>query len=134
LHATGLLAANPNRACRAAEIATSFKVSVAHLEKVMQRLARAEVVTATRGPRGGFQLARPAGKITLLEVFEAIEGRLTGNQCLLRARTCDGTACMLGGMVDRFNKETIDYLSKTTLSEIVNTFINHKTNKETGRK
>ena len=133
LHAAGFLAANPGRACRAAEIATSFGLSVAHLEKVMQRLAHAGLVTATRGPKGGFQLARPAREVTLKEVFETIEGRLNGSQCLLRTQACDGTACLLGGIVSRFNRETADYLSKTTLSDVIGVF-DKKENKKARRK
>jgi len=53
LHAASHLAAHQDQPCRAADIAAGFKVSTAHLEKVLQRLARAGLVTATRGPKGG---------------------------------------------------------------------------------
>jgi Rrf2 family protein len=46
------------------------------LAKALGELAAARVVIASRGPGGGYRLARPAGTITLLEVVEAVEGRV----------------------------------------------------------
>jgi Rrf2 family protein len=44
------------------------------LEQVFQRLRRAGLVTARRGPGGGHRLARAASEITLRDVVEAVEG------------------------------------------------------------
>ncbi len=40
----------------------------------MQQLVRARILQSKRGPHGGFSLARPATKITMLEIIEALEG------------------------------------------------------------
>jgi Rrf2 family protein len=48
--------------------------SAAYLAKQLQALARAGVLTALTGPRGGFRLARPAAEITMLQVVEAVDG------------------------------------------------------------
>ena len=45
-----------------------------YLEQIFRRLRRAGIVTAKRGPGGGYTLARPAAEITLREVVEAVEG------------------------------------------------------------
>jgi Rrf2 family protein len=49
-------------------------VPVEYLRKLMGRLARARLIISTRGRHGGFMLARPANKITMLQIVEAIEG------------------------------------------------------------
>jgi len=46
------------------------------LEQIFQRLRKAHLVTGKRGPGGGYVLTRSAEKITLLEVIEAVDGRL----------------------------------------------------------
>lgn len=46
------------------------------LEQIFQRLRKAELVRGKRGPGGGYELARPAGEITLLDILEAVEGPL----------------------------------------------------------
>lgn len=52
------------------------------VSKVLQQLVQAGLVSSQRGARGGFQLARPADDISLLEVVEAIEGPTQFNLCV----------------------------------------------------
>jgi Rrf2 family protein len=44
------------------------------LLKILRQLGRAGLVHSVKGPRGGYHLARPAGRISLLEVVEAVDG------------------------------------------------------------
>jgi Rrf2 family protein len=71
---------------RVCVIATALDVPQNYLSKVLHALARAGVLTSTRGPAGGFRLRRPAGQLALAEVispFDPIDDR-----CLLMRRTC----------------------------------------------
>ena len=56
------------------DVAKKYNISWEHLQSIMQRLVRARILQSKRGPRGGFSLARPATKITMLEIIEALEG------------------------------------------------------------
>jgi Rrf2 family iron-sulfur cluster assembly transcriptional regulator len=47
-----------------------------YLEQIFQRLRRAQLVTAKRGPGGGYALARSSAAITLRDIVEAVEGPL----------------------------------------------------------
>ncbi len=58
------------------------------VSKILQQLVQAGLVTSQRGMRGGFQLARRAADISLLEVVEAIEGPTQLNLCLPQGRGC----------------------------------------------
>jgi len=118
LHTTVLLAATGDRLITTHEIAQTLKVSEAHLSKVLQRLSRAGIVRPIRGPRGGFMLARPAGKITRHEVYEAIEGPLPPTNCLLGTPICDGTSCILGGLLQSTNARVKEYMTGTKLSQL----------------
>ncbi|MBB6000983.1 RrF2 family transcriptional regulator [Streptomonospora salina] len=71
----------PERAVPAAALAAFYDLPAAYLNKQLQALARAGVVYSTRGPGGGFRLARDPGRITLLDVVVAIEGREEAFQC-----------------------------------------------------
>lgn len=117
-HAMAILARDPDRLISTHEIAESLAVSENHLAKVRQELARAGLVDAVRGPCGGFKLAKSPGKITLMDVYEAIEGPYHPSDCLLGRPACDGAKCVLGGLVQSVNGQVRAYLSGTTLAQL----------------
>jgi len=119
LHAAVVLAEAPERRASTKAIASALKASEAHLAKVMQRLARAGLVESVRGRGGGFRLARPAGRIKLLDVYQAIEGRLPGSECLMGKPVCERKTCVLGGLLHTVDTWLRAYLSGTTLSQLV---------------
>ncbi|SDI19265.1 transcriptional regulator, BadM/Rrf2 family [Pseudomonas benzenivorans] len=51
------------------------------LAKVFTRLAKANLVVATEGVRGGFKLARPADEISVLDIVRAIDGHKSIFEC-----------------------------------------------------
>ena len=118
MHTMALLAEDPERVLSTHQIATTLDASEAHLSKVLQRLAKAGLVTSIRGPRGGFLPAKRVDDVTLLEVYESIEGPITPKTCLLNRRICKGDGCILGDLLVRVNREVRDYLSGTKLSEL----------------
>ena len=89
-----------------------------HLAKVMQRLVRVGLVNSTRGPQGGFLLAEPAASVSLLDVFEAVEGPVDETACITEAPPCRGLGCILGKAVQSIEGQLRDYLKKTTLADL----------------
>jgi len=118
LHACVVLAEEPDRDVPAHELADDFGGSEAHLAKVMQRLVKAGLVRSTRGPKGGFRLARPADTVTLLDVYEAVEGPVEPVHCLLGRPVCRGTSCLFGDFVREFDTRFRGYLATTTLGQL----------------
>jgi len=60
------------------DISQKYNIPLEYLLKILQQLVRANILRSKRGPRGGFILARPPKKVTLLEVMEAVEGPMIG--------------------------------------------------------
>jgi len=118
LHTMAYLAANPGDTASAREMAEAFRASEAHLAKVLQRLGKVGLVHSTRGPRGGFTLGRNPEGITLLDVYEAIEGPLAVTGCLFDPPICAGTTCILGGLTLSVNRQVRDHLKNTRLSDL----------------
>jgi Rrf2 family protein len=54
-------------------------------------LKKARLVKSFKGVKGGYQLARPAGKINVAEIILALEGELYQSHCA----GCDHCACRL---------------------------------------
>ena len=64
-----------------AKLAAVFDLPPAYLNKRLQALVHAGVLSSTPGARGGFRLARPPENITLMEVVAAIEGAEYAFRC-----------------------------------------------------
>jgi Rrf2 family protein len=114
----GVLAQQGERRLTSQEMATGLLASEHHLAKVMQRLAKAGLTDSIRGPQGGLQLGRPAEQITLLAIYEAVEGPLESPGCPLHEPFCDGTDCVLGNVLKSVHEQLRDHFQKTTLAEL----------------
>jgi len=119
LHTMVLLGANREGVLSTKDIAETLGVSGAHLAKVLQRLTKAGLVSATRGPRGGFMLRKKADEITLLEVFETVEGVLEDTGCLLHDPICSGNGqCMFGGVLKRMDEMIRAQMAETSVADV----------------
>jgi len=123
LHVMVLLAQQGGQRSSTPELARRLEASPHTLAKVLQQLTRAGLVRAARGPKGGFALARPPRKISLLDTYQAVEGPLGKAQCLLGEPFCDGSRCVLGGLVEWVQREGRNYLSRTTLEDLARTIV-----------
>jgi Rrf2 family protein len=56
------------------DVSKKYNIPLEYLLRIMQQLVRARILRSKRGPRGGFSLARPVTKITMLDIIEAVEG------------------------------------------------------------
>ncbi|MCP4228547.1 MAG: Rrf2 family transcriptional regulator [bacterium] len=122
IHALIVLGAYPLRSIPVNEIASKINASKDHLAKVMQRLARAGYVTSVRGPKGGFSLIKDAESITLLEIYELIEGPLIIDDCLLNEKICGSGICPLGGALKDVNTKLKEYFESTKISSLTEPF------------
>ncbi len=74
----------PNRAI----LAEAGDIPEHFVSKILQSLARSGFIGSQRGMNGGFTLAMDPGKITLLDIVEAIEGPTQLNACLGPGESC----------------------------------------------
>ena len=84
-----LAAEPPGKIVNAEAIADGAGIPVPFASNILIRLAKEGLLRAHRGAKRGYSLARPARKISLLDVIEAYEGRIEKPWCLLnRDRAC----------------------------------------------
>lgn len=58
------------------ELAERRNIPDQFLEQLFSTLRRAGLLTSRRGSKGGYILARPAGEVTVLEVVQALDGKV----------------------------------------------------------
>lgn len=122
LHAAALMAQDPDRRWVVREVADRLGVSEAHLAKVLQRLGKAGLVMARRGPGGGYTMARDPGDVTLFDVYDAIDGPYRDAGCLFAVPRCAGGDCLLGGLLADVNQTVCERLIATSVAEAARVF------------
>jgi Rrf2 family protein len=89
--------------------------------KLMQQLHDAKLVQSDMGPKGGFRLGRPAGRISLLDVIEVVQGPLRINRCLMSDAACPRQKkCPVRKKIGALQSRMDEYLGSVTLAELAN--------------
>mgnify|MGYP001770061672 CR=1 FL=1 len=109
----------PDRVVLAGEIARAMDVPPQFLAKIFQQFGKLGLVRSFRGSGGGFQLARPPGEITLLEIVEAVEGPVMPNRCVLSGGACSREkGCTVHPVWKKVQKSVVEILGGVTLEEL----------------
>ncbi len=101
------------------DISEKYDIPADYLLKILQQLVRANVLRSKRGPRGGFSLARPAKKITLLQVIEAVEGPMISNLNLQENAPGEKFCKQIERAYEKAIAEARNIFKNVTLSDLV---------------
>jgi Rrf2 family protein len=101
-------------------LAQEIGASRNHLAKVLQLLVKQNYLKSVRGPSGGFVLSVDPSQITLLNIYEAIEGKIELAECPLDRRICPYDKCLMGGMIKDVTNQFKDYFGQQTLAKFLN--------------
>lgn len=112
-----VIIAKTDELTNANKIADSTGASKNHLAKVLQRLVKANFLKSYRGPSGGFILKRAPKDISILDIFEAIEGPIDTTGCPLDRPLCPFNSCMLDDMVTNVSEDFKKFFKKRTLKD-----------------
>src|SRR5262252_6314575 len=73
----------------ARDLADRSRLPLPTVGKVLKTLAKAGLLVASRGKKGGYSLAKPSSEISVAEIIEAIEGPLALTECSESAGACE---------------------------------------------
>jgi len=106
-------------ACSASEIADEYGISTTLMAKVLQKLARQNLVAAKHGSSGGYQLAKTPDQISALEVITAIDGPVLITSCVTSHGNCDATSkCSVREPLRRVNESILNVLGTVTIAQM----------------
>ena len=88
-----------------------------HVAKVFQRLAKENFVASNRGPSGGFVMKKDPQDITLLELYEVIEGPVEVQGCPGNKDRCPFDKCLMGDLAEALACEFKGFLGRQTLAD-----------------
>lgn len=119
IHSMVLIAKNEGRS-NVVFISETMGFSRHHVAKVMQKLVKSGLLKSNRGPAGGFTICKPLNEITLLSIYETIEGKISEHECFMEYHTCPFKACLMGNVVNDMTKVLIEYMGDKTLEYYMN--------------
>jgi FeS assembly SUF system regulator len=121
-YATVVLASLAQDAARhraAADLAEATRLKLPTVSKVLKGLQRAGLVTSSRGPRGGYLLARPPEDITAAQILDVFEGPIAITECSGASSRCGiERQCRVGSAWQRVNLAIRRALDDVTLYEL----------------
>lgn len=120
IHAMVLIGGSDGGPISTKIISCEFDVSENHCSKVMQRLTKTGLVNAIRGPKGGFILKRPASEISVLEIYEAIDGPLENVHCFFNKTGCSPCCLLFGSFMEEANALVKKHFGPATLQSVIN--------------
>jgi Rrf2 family iron-sulfur cluster assembly transcriptional regulator len=107
-----------NRLAGSAEIAGARQLSRQLVAKILTLLSGAGLVEGKPGPSGGYQLARPAGEITLLDVVTVFDDPKDRVMCPFGPHWCGtGKNCPLHDTFLEMHQQAVDRLACETFAQ-----------------
>ena len=103
------------------EISRQENISKKYLEHIFADLKKAKLVESGRGHYGGYKLAQDPQKISVLEIVEAIEGKISPSNCLEGDGNvlCGSSSnCGVVPLLVKIQNEVKKILKETSLSDI----------------
>jgi Rrf2 family protein len=118
IHCLALMAAS-KEPLNATRMAFRLGASRNHIAKVLQQLVKQGYISSIRGPKGGFNVKADTGNISLLEIYEVIEGSSDIEYCNVHSVNCPFSDCVFGDIRERLNEEFRNYFKKRKIGDIV---------------
>ena len=95
------------------------KIPRPFLRKIMQRLGSAGIVNPCKGKNGGFSLKKKLKNLSLLEIIETFQGKVTFINHTFKYRRCPhASKCKLKRNIDRLEDKLVKDLRKIKLASL----------------
>jgi len=118
IHSLALIA-NTEEHLNSGQLAFKLGFSKNHLAKILQMLVKYGYLDSERGPKGGFKLKMEASQVTILEIYELLEGHLdTDEQCAHNHTECPFEECVYGAIRTGLTQQFKNYFENKKLSDI----------------
>tara|TARA_Y100000294_G_scaffold63736_1_gene60370 strand:+ start:4883 stop:5353 length:471 start_codon:yes stop_codon:yes gene_type:complete len=101
------------------DIAVNQEISLSYLEQLFARLRKSGLVRGTRGPGGGYRLAKKMDAISIAEVISAVDENVDMTGCGGRGDCLDGEKCLTHELWMELSNKIFGFLSDISLGELV---------------
>jgi len=101
------------------ELASECDIPDSFLGKILQNLAKSEILSSERGKKGGFKVAKPTAEITIYDIISAIEGDIALNKCIFDEDFCSLVhSCTAHNMWSDIQDNLVEMLKSYSLAKL----------------
>lgn len=99
-------------------IADTLQIPKPFIAKLLQQLARARIISSTKGPNGGFYLNDSDKNHTICDIIEVIDGPNFFEGCFMGLSKCnDDNPCSLHPIVGQFKEQILKQFKEKTIAD-----------------
>lgn len=102
-----------------ADISARQGISLSYLEQLFSRLRKKGLVVSTRGPGGGYNLARSASSVAVGEVVDAVDEPVDATRCGGAADCQNQERCLTHDLWSELSAQIREFLMRVTLGELM---------------
>ncbi|MFA6994990.1 MAG: Rrf2 family transcriptional regulator [Patescibacteria group bacterium] len=114
------LAQKPKLVTPVTSIAKRMQVSSIYLIQIAQSLFKAGLIKSKEGAQGGYYLAKPAGRISILQILEALEGKIEVSCTINQAHKCPNmNGCRIRSIWGEILPDIKTVLKKRSLASLL---------------
>ena len=105
------------------KISEDLKLSSPFLGKILQNLVKQKLLVSTKGPNGGFSLAKNASEISLWDIVTKVDGEEFFTNCLISLEPCkhhdpERPLCPVHAQYDKLREDIGKFYKETSLEII----------------
>lgn len=105
----------------AKDLSAQTDIPVHYLSKIMRKLVESGLLSAEKGHRGGFIMAKSPQRIRIIDVIESVEAAVPVKHCIFGWRACNSQdPCILHHRWSEVNDAFQSWARQTSLSDIRN--------------
>ncbi len=101
------------------DIASNQEISLSYLEQLFARLRKSGLVKGTRGPGGGYRLARVPAEISIADIITSVDEKIDITRCGGREDCRDGERCLTHELWSDLSAKIFQFLDEITLGELI---------------
>ncbi len=102
-----------------AEISTRQEISLSYLEQLFSKLRKQGLVASTRGPGGGYSVARNLSEVAVSQIISAVNESVDATQCAGKENCHSHGRCLTHDLWEGLSEQIEEFLSSVSLQDMI---------------
>ena len=101
------------------DIAMNQEISLSYLEQLFARLRQGGLVRGTRGPGGGYRLAKDASAVSIAGIISAVDEKADLTRCGGKSNCQRGEECLTHELWAELSEKIYQFLDDISLADLI---------------